>query len=179
MKKEYILIKSEKYKVTLSFEEKDFDYYTDVYVELFFYNQSIILFKDNLLALKNIIDRYHKNSACLDIRLDEKMLGISLNDYYRGIYEEKIPDHLTQDRQGRWIGEKYCYFQVLEYATWIYRYDKKVILKVTPFFGRFAENDYVQQYDKFIRKYNDVFREPVSSQQLENMKKIIYQLYNK
>ena len=179
MKKEYILIKNEKYKVTLSFEEIDFDYYTDVYVELFFYNQSIILFKDNLLALKNIIDQYHENSACLDIRLDEKMLGISLNDYYRGIYEEKIPDHLTLDWQGRWIGEKYCYFQVPEYATWIYRYDEKVILKVTPFFDRFAEDDYVQEYDKFIRKYNDVFREHVSSQQLENMKKIIYQLYNK
>lgn len=34
MEKEYILIKSKKYKLILLLDEMDFDYYTDVCVEL-------------------------------------------------------------------------------------------------------------------------------------------------
>ena len=36
MKKKYVLLKSEKYKLIISLEEIDFDYYTDVCVELIF-----------------------------------------------------------------------------------------------------------------------------------------------
>lgn len=74
--------------------------------------------------------------------------------------------------------EKYCCFLGLEYAAWIYRYDENIIVKVTPVFGEFEEDDYVQEYYKFIREYNDVFRAVISLQELINMKKIILELYN-
>ncbi|KAI4451958.1 hypothetical protein C823_006519 [Eubacterium plexicaudatum ASF492] len=52
MKKEYILFNNKKYNITLSFEDEEFDYYSDVSVILFFEDKSMLLFKDNLLSLK-------------------------------------------------------------------------------------------------------------------------------
>ena len=178
MKKEYALIENQKYKLIISLEEIDFDYYADVCIELIFDKKSIVLFKDNLLALKNVIDKYKENIDILDADLDENRLGILLNDYYRGTYENQFPDSLILDNQERWIGEKYCCFLSLEYATWIYRYDENIIIKVTPIFCGFEEDDYVKEYYKFVQEYNDVFREMVLLQQLICAKKIIYELYN-
>lgn len=178
MKKEYILIEGEKYKVLMSFEEIDFDYYTDVCIELIFDKKPIILFKDNLSALRNIINQCNENTNRLDVDLDENKLGILLNNYYRGIYENQFQDSLVLDNQGRWIGEKYCCFFGSEYVTWIYRYDEDIIMKVTPVFGGFEEAGYVQEYYKFVQEYKDVFREIISLPELINMKKIIFELYN-
>lgn len=99
MEKEYILIKSKKYKLILLLDEMDFDYYTDVCVELVFDGQSIILFKDNLLSLKNITEQYSGNIVILDNNLDESKLGILLNNYYMSIYENEIQDNWSLDNQ--------------------------------------------------------------------------------
>lgn len=179
MKKEYALIENQKYKLIISLEEIDFDYYTNVCIELIFGKKSIVLFKDNLLALKNVIDQYKENIDTLDANLDENSLGILLNDYYRGIYENQFQDSLILDNQERWIGQKYCFFISLEYATWIYRYDENIIMKVTPIFCGFEEYGYVQEYDRFIQEYKDVFKEKLSLQQLIYAKKVIYRLYKK
>ncbi len=179
MKKKYVLLKSEKYKLIISLEEIDFDYYTDVCVELIFDKKSIILFKDNLLALKNIINQYIENIDILDVNLDENRLGILLNDFYLGLYENQFHDNLILDNQERWIGEKYCCFSSLEYVNWIYKYDENIIMKVTPIFGGFEEDDYLQEYCKFIQEYNDIFREAVTLQQLLCIKKMIIELYNR
>ena len=179
MKKEYTLIENEKYKLIISLEEIDFDYYTDVCIELIFDKKSIILFQDNLLALKNIIGQYKEKIDMLDSDLDENKLGILLNNYYRGIYEDQFEDSLILDDQERWIGEKYCCFFSLECATWIYQYNGNVIMKVTPIFCGFEEDDYAQKYYRFVQEYNDIFRETVSLQQLICAKKIILELYDK
>lgn len=178
MKKEYVLMKDEKYKLIILLEKENFDYYTDVCIELIFDKKSIVLFKDNLLALKNIIDQYKENMDMLDDNLDENKLGILLNDYYRGFYENEFQNSLILDEQKRWVGERYCCYVSSEYATWIYWYEGNIIMKVTPIFGRFEEKNYVQEYYKFTRKYNDVFRVNVSLQQLICAKKIIYELYD-
>lgn len=178
MKKEYILIQNEKYKLIISLDKIDFDYYTDVCIELIFDEQSIILFKDNLLALKNIIDQYNGNIDILDDNLDESTLGILLNDYYRWLYENKYQNNLILDNQGYWIGEKYCCYSNSGYATWIYCYGENIVMKVTTVFDGFEEEDYAKEYYKFTQEYKDVFKEFVSLQQLTYAKKIIFQLYD-
>lgn len=171
MKKEYALLESENYKLIVSLEEIDFDYYTDVCIELIFDKKPIILFKDNLLALKNIVEQY-ENVDILDDNLNENKLGILLNNYYRGFYENQFDDNLIFDNQERWIGEKYCCFSSLEYVTWIYKYDGNIIMKVTPVFRGFEKDDFVQEY-------NDIFREVLSLQQLLCIKEVVIELYNK
>lgn len=178
MKKEYALLESENYKLIVSLEEIDFDYYTDVCIELIFDKKPIILFKDNLLALKNIVEQY-ENVDILDDNLNENKLGILLNNYYRGFYENQFDDNLIFDNQERWIGEKYCCFSSLEYVTWIYKYDGNIIMKVTPVFRGFEKDDFVQEYCKFIQEYNDIFREVLSLQQLLCIKEVVIELYNK
>ena len=118
MEKEYILIKSKKYKLILLLDEMDFDYYTDVCVELVFDGQSIILFKDNLMSLKNITEQYGGNIVILDSNLDESKLGILLNNYYMSIYENEIQDNWSLDNQEYWTGEKYCCYVSLEILLW-------------------------------------------------------------
>ena len=178
MKKKYVLLKSEKYKLIISLEEIDFDYYTDVCVELIFDKKSIILFKDNLLALKNITEQYSGNIVILDNNLDESKLGILLNNYYMSIYENEIQDNLILDNQEYWTGEKYCCYVSLEYATWIYYYGGSIVMKVTPVFNGFENEGYVQEYYKFIQEYKDIFQGIVSLQQLIYVKKVVLKLYN-
>ena len=43
----------------------------------------------------------------------------------------------------------------------------------------FEEDDYLQEYCKFIQEYNDIFREAVTLQQLLCIKKMIIELYNR
>lgn len=81
------------------------------------------MFKNNLLALKNIIDQYNGNIDILDDNLNESTLRILLNDYYRWLYENKYQNNLILDNHGYWIGEKYCCYSNSEYATWIYCYE--------------------------------------------------------
>lgn len=177
--KKYKLIENEKYKLMLRLEENEFDYYTDVYIELTFDENTIILFNDNLLALKNSMEQFNENIPVLETNLSETKLGILLNDYYRGLYENDFKETITLDYQEQWVGEKYCWFINSEYATWIYQYGGNVIMKVTPVFCGFEEDNYVQKYSKFNQEYKDIFREQVSLQQLIFMKQLIFNLYNK
>lgn len=55
---EYILMEDVEYRVVLLLDAGACDYYTDVYIKLIFAEKSIVLFKDNLLALKNIVEHY-------------------------------------------------------------------------------------------------------------------------
>lgn len=162
----------------LILEENEVDYYTDVYVQLVFNGNVITLLKDNLLTLKNSMEQISKDIKVLDPKWDETRLGILLNDYYRGIYENEIANGIQLDPQGIWTVEKYCWFMSSEYATWIYQYCGMIIMKVTPVFCGFEEEDYVQEYCKFQREYKDVFREPVSLQQLTFMKQLIFNLHD-
>ena len=49
---------------------------------------------------------------------------------------------------------------------------------MTPIFGGFEEDDYIQEYKQFIKNYEDVFKETISLQQLKTVKKIILELYD-
>lgn len=177
MKKEYALVDSEEYRLTLSLDDLDFDYYTDIAIQLIIDKKRFLLFKDNLLALKNIVEQYDGNIYTLSSELDEEKLGILLNEYYRGSYEDKFTNDIVLDVHGHWVGEKYCCFLSLKYATWLYKYDGNIIFKVTPVFSSFERKNYILQYDKFIKKYNDLFKEEISLQQIKNVKKIILELY--
>lgn len=179
MRKEYALIKNERYKLIILLEEMDFDYYTNVYIHLIFDNKTILLFKDNLLALKNIVDQYEENIDILCTDLDERRLGILQNDYYRVLFENDFQNDFILDSQGFWRGERYCCYMSTQYATWIYRYNGKIILKVTPVFVGFEEKGYMLKYDKFVKGYKDAFRDFVSLHELFNAKKVILELYDR
>ena len=92
---EYMLIDNEKYRLKILLNEKDFDYYTDIWIELLCGNNHITLFKDNLLALKNIVKEYDKEVCNLDYTLEEKNLGLLLNEYYRCSYEEQLQEGIV------------------------------------------------------------------------------------
>lgn len=177
--KEYELIKTEKYKLMLLLDESEFDYYTDVFIELTFGVNKITIFKDNLLELKNNVKQFDENIHMLENKLDETKLGILLNEYYWGLYEGDLDENIILDSQERWIGERYCWFINSEYATWLYKYCGKIIMRVTPIFSGFEEDDYVQAYCNFTQKYKDIFRGQLSLEQILYMKQIILDLYDK
>lgn len=176
---EYMLIDNEKYRLKILLNEKDFDYYNDILIELLCGEKKIILFKDNLLALKNIVKEYDKKVRSLDNTLEEKMLGLLLNEYYRCSYEEQLQEGIVLDEHGRWIGERYCCFTYLNCATWIYRYGENIIIKVTPIFCGFEEDDYTEEYIDFVVNYKDIFKEIASLQELRKMKENVFKLYDK
>lgn len=176
--KKYELITTKKYKLILLLEESEFDYYTDVYIELTFGENKIIIFRDNLLELKNSVKQLGENIRVLKDSILEAKLGILLNEYYSGLYRGEIDENIVLDYQGQWIGEKYCWFINSGYATWMYKYHGKIIMRVTPIFSGFDE-EYVQEYNHFIWKYKDIFREQLSLEQILYMKQIIFTLYDK
>ena len=176
---EYILIDNEKYRLKILLNEKDFDYYTDIWIELLYGKKKLILFKDNLLALKNIVKEYDKEVCSLDNTLEEKSLGLLLNEYYRCSYEEQLQEGIVLDEHGQWIGERYCCFTYLNCATWVYRYAENIIIKVTPIFCGFEEDDYTEEYSDFVVNYKDIFKEISSLQELRTMKENVFKLYNK
>ena len=171
MIKEYKLIENPIYGISILLDDTNVDYYTDVSVILNYNGEQIELFKDNLLALNNIMEQKEVN--VLEDGLDEKRLGLLINEYYRGIFENKIQEDILLDDYGNWIGEKYYFFMSLKYVTWIYKYGRGIVVKVTPIFNGFEKNSYFKQYSKFILEYRDVFREKISSKQLEYIKNII------
>jgi len=175
--KKYELIRTENYKLILQLNESEFDYYTDVYMELTFGTNKITIYKDNLLELKNSMKQFGENIPILEAKMDETKLGMLLNDYYRGIYEDNFDENVILDSQERWIGEKYCWFINSGYATWIYQYGGRIIMKVTPIFYGFEEDDYIQEYCKFKQEYKDIFREQVLLEQIIYMKNLIFNLY--
>lgn len=176
---EYILMEDVKYRVVLLLNAEDCDYYTDVYIKLIFEEKSIVLFKDNLLALKNIVEHYDKGVCSLDSTLDEKKIGLLLNEYYRYLYEEQIQENIILNNQGQWIGERYCCFVGLNYATWLYEYTGNLIMKVTPIFDGFEDDDFKKEYSEFVKKYEDIIKKVVSLQELRKMRQIILKLYYK
>lgn len=80
-------MKDVEYRAVLLLDAEACDYYTDVYIKLILAEKSIVLYKDNLLALKNIVEHYDKGVCSLDSTLDEEKIGLLLNEYYRYLYE--------------------------------------------------------------------------------------------
>ena len=174
---EYILIENTEYRLIIVLEDKELDYYTDVYIKFISDKNSIVLFKDNLLALKNIVKQYDKGIYSLDDTLEEEKIGLLLNEYYRCLYEEQTQENIIFNNQGQWIGEKYCCFISLNYATWLYEYEGNIIMKVTPIFEEFEEDDFTEEYREFAKNYEDITRKTLSLQQLGNIREVILNLY--
>ena len=52
-------------------------------------------------------------------------------------------------------------------------------MKVSPIFDGFEEDDFTEEYRKFVKKYEDIIKKTVSLQQLRKMRQIILKLYDK
>lgn len=174
---EYILIENAEYRLIILLDDEEFDYYTDVYIKFISDEKSIVLFKDNLLALRNIVEQYDKGIYCLDNTLEEEKLGLLLNEYYRCLYEEQTQKNIIFNNQGQWIGEKYCCFMSLNYATWLYEHEGDIIMKVTPLFEEFEEDNFTEEYSEFVKNYEDITKMKLSLQQLRNIREVILKLY--
>jgi len=174
-----MLIKKQNYSLILILDDLDFDYYTDISIELFSKENRIILYCDNLLALKNIVEQYNKGIPILNNDLEEERIGLLLNKYYQGLYENVIKNEIILDKRGQWIGEKYLCYVNSEFATWIYRYNNRMVFRITPIFQGFEKDNYIQDYNQFMLQYKDILKDVVSVEELEGIKKIICELCNK
>jgi len=174
---QHILMENAEYRLVLLLDDEDCDYYTDVYIKLILAEKSIVLFKDNLLALKNIMEQFDKEICSLDSTLEEEKIGLLLNEYYRCLYEEQTQENIILNNQGQWIGERYCCFVSLNYATWVYEYTGNIIMKVAPIFDGFEEDDFTEAYSEFVENYEDIIKDIVSLQQLRKMRDVIDELY--
>ncbi len=178
MKKQYILIKNNAYSCYLLLDNRDFDYYTNVQIQLDDRTQSLMLYNDNLLYLKNIIKQCHKfGIEELSVVLDENNVGILSNEYYRSIYENEKSNSVLLDDNGYWIGEKYRIFSHNQYETWLYKYQGDIILKVTPVYMGFEQEGYFNSYIRFQKTYKDIFRERISLTQLKSAGETILGIY--
>lgn len=115
-----MLVNGKDYKIILRLNEKSIDYFTYVYIDLVANEKHIELCMDNLLFLKNTVERYIINDISLDKEIEEKSLGLLLNKYYFFIEEIETQKDIILDAHGSWIGEKYCFLSERYYATWIY-----------------------------------------------------------
>lgn len=177
--KKYVLTETLKYRIILLAEENDFDYYTPIYICLEFQYGSILLLKDNILFLKNIVERLSTGIEKLHESLEDNKLGLMLNEYYYNLYENRNSTNIILNPNGTWIGEKYCCFSTPKCATWIYKICEKVVIKVTPVFSHFEKDDYKRLYSDFIKNYKDIFKGFITKQQLVDIKEIVLSLFHK
>ena len=131
------------------------------------------LLNENILYIKNILEKYIENinDYILDNRLLRENLGIDLNNYYYFLNYEINNYNLIVDENGNWIGEKYNCFCNNKYATWIYKFDNKIYLEVTPLFDFFKYDTNDLEYKIFIRKYKRVIITEVDF-------KVLIKIYN-
>lgn len=178
MTKEYMIISNKQCRISLILDEKNIDYYTDVTLELHFKSNKYVLLKDNVLYLKNIINSYVDNMDyyILDSRLNEERLGILLNEYYYNIYKNKTKECVIYDEKNNWIGEKYCCFMSLEYATWLYKYNNQIHLKVTPMFQYFDKKNNINEYLQFLNGYSEICNVIISLEELNKFFEILLEL---
>ena len=148
---------------------------------LFFGKEKFVLLKDNIIYFFNTIDKYIKNidNYNLDKRLEEKKLGLLFNEYYYCIYEDIISDSVILDDNNGWIGEKYCCFSNFQFATWLYKNDGNIAIKVTPMFKYFDMDNNRTQYLKFVEEYVDIFNTTITFHQLIKLSEILSSLRGK
>ena len=144
-------------------DSDDFDYYSDVKMIIIIRDKEYIIFKDNLLFLKNIIKNYNVKKEYIDT-LDEEELGILLNLYYKMLYDDLTNNKIDFNESGEWIGEQYVIFTSKICATWLYMMQGKYIVKVTPIFD--SDNEYEGEYLNFISHYQDILRVELSEDEL-------------
>lgn len=181
MRNEYILLYNEQYILKLLTDIKEIDYYTNVIIELSTKDKNIIIFKDNLLFLKNTLAPYVNNidNYILNEELNEKSLGLLLNEYYYELYENIENKNIVKNERDCWIGEKYCCFSTNQHAVWMYKIYEKIVLKVTPIFTKFDEDDFFDEYLNFIESYSDIFSGEITIKQIENIFKVVSELNEK
>lgn len=145
-----------KYSIILEVPHGIIDYYTDINIKLYADSEAIVLFDDNLLYLKNIVDYYKSGVPELGGDIEEKKIGMLFNDYHKCIHEDKKDANIILNGKGEWIGEKYCCFNSISYASWLFKHNGMIVFKVTPLFTNFEKDDYKKRYTEFKRNYKDV-----------------------
>lgn len=110
MIKHYKIFEKEQYCMNMMLEDDKFDYYSDVEIKFIIRETEYIIYKDNLLFLKNIINNFKDKNKHLDDNLDDDKLGILLNIYYKTIYDELEDDRISINEFNEWIGENMYYF---------------------------------------------------------------------
>lgn len=167
------IFEKEPYCVYMQLDDDNFDYYSDAIIKIVVSGTEYIVYKDNLLCLKNIINNFKENFEDIDERIDEKNIGMLLNIYYKSIFDELDDDRIIVNEFDEWIGEKYILFSTNNCATWLYRNQCKYIIKITPIYN--MEYEYEDEFGELISNYRDILCEELY---ISDLKKIISSLLN-
>lgn len=166
MIKHYKIFEKEQYCMNMMLEDDKFDYYSDVEIKFIIRETEYIIYKDNLLFLKNIINNFKDKNKYLDDDLDEDKLGILLNIYYKTIYDELEDDRISINEFNEWIGEKYVLFLSKIYVTWLYEKQDNYVIKITPIFNN---DEYGEEFEKFLLNYKDILCMEIHSDDLNKI----------
>lgn len=158
MIKQFKILEKRQYCVYVQLDDDNFDYYSDAIITIRGNGVDFIIYKDNLLYLKNVINNIKEIIEDIDLdKIDEMNIGILLNIYYKSIFDELADDRIIFNEFDEWIGEKYMLFSSNEYATWLYRNKCKYTIKITPIYN--AEYKYEDEFEKFLANYRDILCE--------------------
>lgn len=170
MIKRYKIFEKEQYCMNMMFDDDKFDYYSDVEIKFIIRETEYIIYKDNLLFLKNIINNFKDKNKYLDDNLDEDKLGILLNIYYKSIYDELEDDRININEFNEWNGEKYVLFLSKSYATWLYGKRDNYVIKITPIFNN---DEYGEKFENFLLNYKDILCMKIHSDDLNKIFNIL------
>lgn len=167
MIKQYIIFEKDQYFIDLQLDDDNFDYYSDVEIKIIVKGTEYIIYKDNLLFLKNVINNFNEKNECIDDNLEDKQLGILLNIYYKMVYDELVDERIRINEFGEWIGEKNVFFSSKSCATWLYRNRDKNILKITPIFNN--NDEYGEEFVNFMIDYQDILNDELYANDLKRI----------
>ena len=159
MTKQLVLFNEENYFLTLCCEEEVIDYYSIVNINLVYKEKVYNIFSDNILYLYNLCKSDIKE---LDPGINESDMGISLNRYYYDLTDECMEED---------------YFHVdSKYATAIYKLDGVIYIKVVELYPDMERED-ISAFNRYISGYTDVFVQVVEYEQIEEIRKVVIELY--
>ena len=158
------LVRTKNFSLEIDYTAEDFDYYSNIILELVDLKTKtkIMIFKDNLLELYNIVRRYKDEGIPeLPQEIDDHSLGVMLNDIYQNDSEDK--NNI----------EKYCAYIYLDCATWLFCKEKTFRLQITPMYQDGAD------YKEFRKNCCTVFASEIDSEELKRIADSIEELYKK
>ena len=167
------IIANETFSIVAEYPEEDFDYYSNVLIELNSKGERNIIYKDNSLELYNIVRHYQEEGIpTISDELDVHKLGGMLNDIY-------VNDVYVNDIDDKYNITQYCAYEGVSFCTWLFEKNDLYYLLITPVYNTDNDNDNDLEYERFKQNYADLLFTEISRQELTLLREKILKLYEK